>query len=863
MGKKGAERIFSDHCSIIMKINWMIKVDEKEKTKIAVTKKNIRQFKNKTSGEELQKIWKDQTKTTAEKYTKWSDRVAEIGIQTMKWKKKKRMESKKMSQIRRKKKLVKKQMNQETDEQRKEVLKNRYQIMNDRIINQMKEENYKITMEIAKKIKQENGINRNNFWEYKRKTSGRKETIMHDVMDMEGKMVTEPDRIKETYLEYYKDLLGNKIMITEEEKEIEKMVEKMMMIIGKKSRGREINVNKGEIKDVVKTLKKRKAGDREGWRNEMVTEGGSDMERSLEMMITEVMKNRIVPSEWERLRINSVHKKGSKKDLENQRGLFLTNIVSKIVERIINNKNKERVMKTISPFQCGGKKNRSSSDNLFMLNSIIQYFKIKKENLYILFTDLKKCFDKLWLEDAISELVLNGMNKEEAEYLYRMNKKVKVIVSTPAGETEEFILTDIVKQGTVLGPLMAGVSVDRINRMADETYLDYYDVTIKYPAFVDDVIGMGTKETIEKMNGKMQILETRKKFDYNTKTGKTNYMIMRNKKEDDGEVKLCVGRGNIEKIDRYKYLGDEYDEKGSNPTKIEGRMAKLRYMANEARQQGSYHKVGNSDMQVRKILIEATIIHSVLANTETWTELKENEYELMDRHQGKLLRIVLEMPKGTPYYGMIGETGMWPFSAIVWYKEMMWWRTLIRSDEDRVARKMLLKQIENDDESWAKQVKRKAEELEINLETANIMKKSKEKFKKEVKEKIRMNIEKKIQDEARQKTKMRNLIDEKFEEKEYMKKCSAQQCKEIMKIRLNMIQTKANFKNKDGDCKCPAGCTEEETTEHMITCPKLDELTGKVKVTNIHKDLKNSTWLKTNVKQIMMRQKIRSLVYDN
>ena len=135
-------------------------------------------------------------------------------------------------------------------------------------------------------------------------------------------------------------------------------------------------------------------------------------------------------------------------------------------------------------------KNRSVSGNLHILNSLIQHHRERK--LYILFTDLKKCFDKLWLEDAIAEMMINGMTTEDADYLYETNDNVKAIVSTPAGESNEFHVEKIVKQGTVAGPMMAGVSTDKINRLGSQSHIIYYGMELKHPAFVDDVLGMGT-----------------------------------------------------------------------------------------------------------------------------------------------------------------------------------------------------------------------------------------------------------------------------------------------------------------------------------------------------------------------------------
>ena len=89
----------------------------------------------------------------------------------------------------------------------------------------------------------------------------------------------------------------------------------------------------------------------------------------------------------------------------------------------------------------------------------------------------------------------------------------------------------------------------------------------------------------------MRMLEEMKKYEFNTKQGKTNYMKMKNNKNEPEELQLHVKQGEIKPTEHYKYLGDVYDTKASNVEKIKNRMQEISYMANEVKQQGSYQKV--------------------------------------------------------------------------------------------------------------------------------------------------------------------------------------------------------------------------------------------------------------------------------
>ena len=61
-------------------------------------------------------------------------------------------------------------------------------------------------------------------------------------------------------------------------------------------------------------------------------------------------------------------------------------------------------------------------------------------------------------------------------------------------------------------------------------------------------------------------------------------------------------------------------------------------------------------------------------------------------------------------------------------------------------------------------------------------------------------------------------MDEKWERKQYIKKCESNTIKDVIKIRLHMWNTKCNYKRNESDTTCPLCKTEEDTTEHIMVC---------------------------------------------
>ena len=84
---------------------------------------------------------------------------------------------------------------------------------------------------------------------------------------------------------------------------------------------------------------------------------------------------------------------------------------------------------------------------------MIDHSKYLGKELWITFYDIEKCFDSLCLEDCINCLWRCGVKDDILYLVFQLNKKGMITVRTPVGNTEPFQINNIVKQGTVLGPV--------------------------------------------------------------------------------------------------------------------------------------------------------------------------------------------------------------------------------------------------------------------------------------------------------------------------------------------------------------------------------------------------------------------------
>ena len=159
---------------------------------------------------------------------------------------------------------------------------------------------------VVNKLRSTKGINGPGMWEVVNQLKRKKSTPPSAIKDKKGKILEDPQEIKERYLEHFVELLKPPDASTEEEKRQEDMINLVFEEILEIAEQQPTMLTEmSEITFAKKELKRRKCKDGSGWNNEVLLDGGEEMDKSIIKLFNRMEKERELPCDWKEVVIKT------------------------------------------------------------------------------------------------------------------------------------------------------------------------------------------------------------------------------------------------------------------------------------------------------------------------------------------------------------------------------------------------------------------------------------------------------------------------------------------------------------------------------------------------------------------------------
>ena len=402
-----------------------------------------------------------------------------------------------------------------------------------------------------------------------------------------------------------------------------------------------------KIKRVIENLDENAAAGPDGIPTFLVKQLKDELIEPLTVLFQASIDQSRIPDEWRLAVVTPIYKnKGKKSDPCNYRPVSLTNVIGKVMERVVKEQLTTYLEKNelISDAQHGFRHGRSPQTNLIeFLNETTKWLD-KGRSFDILYLDFEKAFDKVCHERLMVKLEAKGVGGKAKAWLqdWLRGRKQRVRVD---GETSGWIeVVSSVIQGSVLGGTLFTVFVDDLVKIILEALIRLFADDTKVAQIVE------SEEEARKMQSVIDELAKWAKawgMNFNVKKCKIMHVGSRNKK-----FKYTMNGEELEAVTEERDLG-VWVEASHKPTKQCAAAAKAAHFALGQIQRSFHYRKKENLVPLWKTFVRPKLEFAVAA----WNPWQEGDSKNLEKVQERLIRMLSDV-RGSTYEEKVKDAGL-------------------------------------------------------------------------------------------------------------------------------------------------------------------------------------------------------------
>ena len=256
------------------------------------------------------------------------------------------------------------------------------------------------------------------------------------------------------------------------------------------------------------------------------------------------------------------------------------------------------------------------------------------------------------------------------------------------------------------------------------------------------------------------------------------------------------------------YLGDVFDEKGSNEGLMKDRISRGTKAMICCESLVKETNLGIHEVSVWLLLYRSLFLSTVLFNSSTWSKLTKYDISKLKTMQMKMLKKILHLPSSTCNSYLLLELGVLPILGEIHKRQLNYLHRVLTLPEDDPVHQIFQNMLEFEREgerNWWSDVKPLLALYGLPEDLSVVGNLSKESFKRMVKNGVHFKMAEKLKNECSNLQKTADLTyDEMLQTQQYLKEMYPEEARLILQARSRTLDIKTNnaFKFQEDDMLC-------------------------------------------------------------
>ena len=412
-------------------------------------------------------------------------------------------------------------------------------------------------------------------------------------------------------------------------------------------------VTVAEFQMIVKKLANNKAVGLDGIPNEFYKYAPLNILTLISILFNSFLNHCFLPSILMNVLIVPLLKNKLKdpSDSSNYRPIAIATAASKIFESILLRR--LSVYLSTSKNQFGFKPNHSTELCVFALKEVVNYYRNLNTPIYLCFIDIKSAFDRVSYWKLFSKLIRRGVPLYALQILKYWYCNQSLCAGWGVSLSQSFCMSNGIRQGSLLSPLLFSVYVDDLNHRLNEKCIGCHigDTPMNNLSYADDLVLLAPSPVA--INELLNVCDKFAAENYIIfSTTKSVYMRILPKSSKLGNCPaVYLGGEKLSLVDSFSYLGHIIVSDFSDDEDIKKETRKLCYRGNSL-----VRKFKFCNVDVKCNLFKSFCYSLYCASL--WSNFKQSTFQRLKVSYNNVMRRLMGVPTYNSASFLFGSLGV-------------------------------------------------------------------------------------------------------------------------------------------------------------------------------------------------------------